>query len=198
MTEVVVGKYGVGYGQGLHSEVKKWTVTVGEVTSKFDYFKSFSGPFKPGERKTVAYNRVKNTGSAEGDVYIVWAELDSDGNVLRECRKSISVKPDECAGLIAVLRDDEFSSCMIRADDPNCRYKNDCDMQKSKAGTYYLGMKTWGEDEDEPSFAEASAAVAGRTVAEKTVKREVVRFNDFLPMPFPNPPIPRIIAKWYR
>jgi len=140
-------------GYTHHSEKKQWTVTVGQVTSKFDYL-LINKTAQPDVQTWIALNRVVNSGTRSGNINVVAAELNSDGSVIRECRKSITLATKEYCGLNATFRYDTVFVCKITKISSDSHRAVDI---LKHAGIYYFGIKTWGEDESEPEWETFSA-----------------------------------------
>ena len=149
-----------------HSDARSWAVTVaGEVTSKFDFFEAFSGPFLPNERvEALCRSRIVNNGSVKGEVYATFAELDVDGMVITElCR--LSTSPE--AGAYCDL-DRHYGwppvenqwNCSFALCTPT--YVGNCGVDvPNTPGEYYYGIKTWGESELEPDYPAITGLALG-------------------------------------
>ncbi len=124
---------------------------MGETTSIFDHFSDRTNEDIEGRGGYIFENRVKNNGSARGDIYIEIAELNSDFSLKTSlCRKSIEIDSGVCAKMGYGPDVCEIESV------PDCGLYTICGVAGRAPGTYYFGIKTWGEDEDEPAFTEHS------------------------------------------
>lgn len=150
-------------GNGHHSEARSWTVTVtGKVTSVYDHLKTFGGPFNPDTPVKIATVRVKNNGTKDGTVYNAIAELNADGSIKDEfCRDSTTLAAGVC---VAFGGAQHTRYCAVGDPDKECRSLGSVYIKKPP-GTYYYGIKTWGEDESEPSYPSPTAAFGAAAAA---------------------------------
>ena len=166
MSQVAVMGLGEASGYAIyehHSDARAWSVTVGEPAKAiFDYFSPRSGPFKPGELKSIVYNRVKNIGSLEGRIYGKFEQLDSAGNVIKTiCSVSDTFAGGECKGIHYA---EHLSTCNFE-NLPACDDSSACAIYlPTTPGTYYYGIKTWAEGESEPPYPSPTAALSGAEV----------------------------------
>ncbi|RLG30731.1 hypothetical protein DRN97_10185 [Methanosarcinales archaeon] len=170
MSQVAILEGNIGNGRTSsyaiyehHSDARAWSVTVGEPAKAiFDYFSPRSGPFKPGELKSIVYNRVKNIGSLEGRIYGKFEQLDSAGNVIKTiCSVSDTFAGGECKGIDYA---EHLSTCNFE-NIPACDDSSACAIYlPTTPGTYYYGIKTWAEGESEPPYPSPTAALAGAEV----------------------------------
>jgi len=138
---------------------------VKKVTAAFDLFTSYSGPFTVGEKVTIAKYRVKNTGNVRGPINVAIHKLNADGSVKGDIAAwwGIYLDPGECYTCgYDCDTDTELSPCTTGS----CATigAGEIKITHPTAGTYYYGIKTWGEDEDEPSYPSPTAALAGAEV----------------------------------
>lgn len=170
MSEVVVmetpndGRMSRGKKVTHYSEAKSWEVDVTGQQCSFcslDLIKSI----KSGIDAKIANNvGIESTMDGRKSNAAV-AELNSDGSIIEEfCSKQWTQGP----GVYASFRANQSTGgCEIPMEGHSCDDVKGSGYVKTNKppGTYYFGIKTWGEDEDEPSYPSPTAAIhEGRIV----------------------------------
>lgn len=144
-----------------------------------DYLKKISkGP--PNYLIVLAKFRVKNMGASTNNVNMCFAELNSDGSVKDKfCAdpEIISLAPNECA--ICDPASDYFDCECYNAPCNKVGYI----VTIKSVGTYYYGIKTWGESEVEPDYPIPDSANQP-----DNAKAWSVLISDITPTPTPTAP----------
>ena len=121
-----------------------------------DYFISYAGPFSAGSEEKIVEYKIKNVGALDaysGEFSFEAAQLNADGQIMQLiCRRG----NDDVVSVGGCI---QFNGPV---DNP-CRDEliEDCSVipngyilikMPDTIGSYYYGIKTWGKDEDEPSY----------------------------------------------
>ena len=142
--------------------VTKTMVAVVDVRSKFWDITGYPGPFDAGKDSTIFKNVPGNCGTTRGIVNIAVAELNPSGIVIHEfCRKSVTLSVGSKKGINA---NQKGGSCSLAGMEIGWISIN------KPAGTYYYGIKTWGESESEPSYPPIGTTTANASSMKVTVK----------------------------
>ncbi len=184
-------------GEGIpkfKSDAKSWGVTVGEVTSIFDFFESYSGPFLPGTQQVLARDRIKNNGLLDGNVYLKFERLNADGTPAPPpiCNLVVDIPAGYCCSAYCTIPN---VPCAF-TDPRDCIAINPENLAitiPETPGTYYYGVKTWGADEAEPSYPAPIALMAAIEVEEESGIVKLIKC--MFPRLMTKTPTPRITNK---
>lgn len=150
------------------SDARAWSVSTeeGNVTATIDSFNSLPGPHPPGQQVEVGTNTFSNNGDVSGTVNAEFAEVDSNGNVVRSiCSIQVNLNVGEQHGLTT------DPSCGGTFEPPGSLTDT---MPNEFGTTISYGLRVWGEDESQPPFPTPSAAGAGRQVAAQNPIDDVI------------------------
>lgn len=153
------------------------------VTSAFFVFTAYPGPFIPNVDAIICRNDVQNTGAIGGIVNTTIAELNAAGTPIDVfCQQSVS------------LTDGFTYRVKANQDTRECILADIGEITINKpAGTYYYGIKTWGESEAEPSYPAPTALMAA--IGEEEGRGIVNLIKCMFPRLMTKTPTPRITNK---
>ena len=156
-----------------------------KTTAEFACVQKWETP-KPDTLSEIILSSVKNTGGKAGKVYAAAAELDSTGTVIDEFyRGSTDLNAGQCASFRA--EQPTRTGYLSPATCGPCPWGG-CIYINKPEGTYYYGVKTWGEDEAEPSYPVPDAS-------DQPANAKAWSFVCELPTPTPAPTRPPITGE---
>ena len=156
-----------------------------KTTAEFACVQKWETP-KPDTLSEIILSSVKNTGGKAGKVYAAAAELDSTGTVIDEFyRGSTDLNAGQCASFRA--EQPTRTGYLSPATCGPCPWGG-CIYINKPEGTYYYGVKTWGEDEAEPSYPVPDAS-------DQPANAKAWSFVCELPTPTPTPTPPSITGE---
>ena len=121
----------------------------------FDYFLACDKAncrYNTTEKIGIGVNRVKNVGDSAG-IYMKIEELNADGTIKNggfSHANQLNAEPGHCAAFSY----DEETNSSFNSHYGKCMYVHTrmILLKPRPAGTYYFGMKVWGNNESEPSY----------------------------------------------